>query len=1237
MLQGWLTVSAVLFGLALALCILVCDGATEYYVRPTDSLTSTCQGGPCLTLAEYVEQQSEYFTSDVTLKFLPGIHKMNESVSVYGVSNLSLEGLNVFATADEPDTMIDCSPEFSTGGVGFSTGGTGFSFQDAFNVSISGLAFIECVHLPVGATLIFQNVSYMNITRVAILNPFNNAMSLTNVLGHSAITHCLFHYNLSRSDAESHRFFSHVYIRYTEEAANLTANILSITNCTFSNGGGSLTLFFSNSDYGIDINIQNMLTTGSTYADIVISSGIFQSTQLQGPSRLTIRDSIMTSGSERAIFWLTYGDNSNLDLHIFNSHITGYHSGALVLYFYNDVEGIRIVLQKCNISFNDGSVEYAPAFLIRHLPNALQSTITFQNVSFLFNGYSVIEPSQVPAIGILLFSHNVTFSDCTFSGNRGTSISAISSSFNVSGTTHFINNTGYRGAGLAFDRESFMTVNNTNILFQDNFVSNVGGAVFVEGRLEVLSVAHDINNLPTCFFQLPGISDAIDHHRITFHFVNNTAVNGGNDIYGAAFDQCNADITSIIDVPSGTRFLSSIFHFQSSGSVTSQIASDPTRVCLCTNGLPDCTLVIASQTYFPGEVFVISAAVVGDRFGTVNGTVYAQFLPQNGIGSSASLGELQQSQGVGHSDCTSLRYSVQSARNMETLVLTATTITVQNFVNSITLREALLHYYSQQRINTDLLSFPVYITITLHPCPLGFVLSGQPGKCDCDPQLQKNNIPCNITLQTVQRSSTVWVNASFDGNISIGVIVHNFCPLGYCKPDTVNVDLEDPNSQCAFNHSGILCGGCQTGLSLALGSAQCLPCPNSYLALLIPFAVAGFALVVFLKVLNLTVSVGTINGLVFYANIVSANYAFFFPPGTVNFLTVFISWINLDLGFETCFFDGLNSYGKVWLQFVFPIYVWTIAGLMIVFAHYTSVGVKVIGSNSVQVLATLFLLSYTKLLRTIISVLSFTELVFPDGSHTLVWQFDGNVPYLGKQHTPLFIVALLFLLFISLPLTGVLFFGQFLQRFTKYRTRRLVLRLKPFFDAYFGPFKDRHRYWVGALLLIRGILYVIFAAYTNSVSNSNSLVITVTVLALLSYTILVGSTYRKWYLSALETAFILNLGILAGGTLYVQLSKGDQAALVYTSTSISVAMFIGIIIWHVYKRLQDYKLVIKIKSIAVKSRQNAKSVQSTNSATSSLIGLSDSEVPRPHLVQEIPHRAINFSELREPLLAEEEN
>lgn len=78
-------------------------------------------------------------------------------------------------------------------------------------------------------------------------------------------------------------------------------------------------------------------------------------------------------------------------------------------------------------------------------------------------------------------------------------------------------------------------------------------------------------------------------------------------------------------------------------------------------------------------------------------------------------------------------------------------------------------------------------------------------------------------------------------------------------------------------------------------------------------------LVAGLMILSNTVSMGTINGPIFYANIVMANTAIFFPDKATNtFLSWFITWLNLDLGIETCFYNGLDAYVKTWLQFIFP-------------------------------------------------------------------------------------------------------------------------------------------------------------------------------------------------------------------------------------------------------------------------------------------------------------------------------
>ena len=187
-----------------------------------------------------------------------------------------------------------------------------------------------------------------------------------------------------------------------------------------------------------------------------------------------------------------------------------------------------------------------------------------------------------------------------------------------------------------------------------------------------------------------------------------------------------------------------------------------------------------------------------------------------------------------------------------------------------------------------------------------------------------------------------------------------------------------PDQQCNDNHAGILCGACSNNFSYVLGTSKCKQCTKPWIASIIPLvAVAGIALVVGLMFLNLTVTVGTINGLIFYANIVRANNSLFFLQSiSKSILSMFIAWLNLDLGIEMmCFYNGLDAYSKTWFQFLFPLYIWFILSAIIVVSHYSSHISRLVGNNAVQVLATLFLLSHAKLLRIIITAFSSTVLV----------------------------------------------------------------------------------------------------------------------------------------------------------------------------------------------------------------------------------------------------------------------
>ena len=84
-----------------------------------------------------------------------------------------------------------------------------------------------------------------------------------------------------------------------------------------------------------------------------------------------------------------------------------------------------------------------------------------------------------------------------------------------------------------------------------------------------------------------------------------------------------------------------------------------------------------------------------------------------------------------------------------------------------------------------------------------------------------------------------------------------------------------------------------------------------------------------------------------------------------------------------------------------------LVGIIIILGNRYPWAARLFGTNPVAVLATLFLLSYAKLLNVLIAALSFTFLNYPDGSDVAVWLYNGNIGYLKGKHIPLLMAALL--------------------------------------------------------------------------------------------------------------------------------------------------------------------------------------------------------------------------------------
>ena len=311
-------------------------------------------------------------------------------------------------------------------------------------------------------------------------------------------------------------------------------------------------------------------------------------------------------------------------------------------------------------------------------------------------------------------------------------------------------------------------------------------------------------------------------------------------------------------------------------------------------------------------------------------------------------------------------------------------------------------------------------------------------------------------------------------------------------------------------------------------------------------------LVLLLFILNLTVTDGTISAFILYVNIISINTPVFFPK-TGNFTPAytFISLANLDLGIQTCFYNGMDDYAKMWLQLVFPFYLIFIATSLIITSRYSTTIQRLTARRALPVLATLFLLSYTKILLIVCSVLfSYSKVIHLPGVRVVtLWSIDPNVPLLGVRFITLIIMcSILFLILI--PFNIILLFIRTLSRFT------LTTKFKPLLDAYQGPYKDKMYYWVGLQLVLRVVLFAV-----SSLDRNINLIIGIILIILIEAIHGAVRPFKSEVKNYHEQIFTVNILILFAVTQYSQ----DTTNMIAVNAMIGLATihFILIITYHI--------------------------------------------------------------------------
>ena len=464
------------------------------------------------------------------------------------------------------------------------------------------------------------------------------------------------------------------------------------------------------------------------------------------------------------------------------------------------------------------------------------STVLFNGTNNFINNSVVNDVGHGGAIyainnNALNFSGTSNF--VNNSAARGGAIcTSINNALTFNGTIYFTNNghsggevhtlNGYTSGGVYIGIKSTISIlPHTTVYWEKNHATH-GGAIYVQDASPTSYCTQVSSYLPKeeCFFQLPGqnLSNGID---VQLLFKNNYADDAGSVLYGGAIHNCN--LSHGLDSYSSGKVFDMIVHNNDTDyNTTSKISSDPIYTCLCKT--LDCSY-IAPRTVYPGETFQVSVTAVGQRYGTVSSGVISKIdqslTPGDDLPDSQRLQQAK-------STCTNLNYTLFSLAQTVKIKLHAEGSPCSNF--------------------GDIYILDIHVNLN-QTCPPGYNISLSNKSCVCKPRLAIYTHQCHITngMEQITRDSHQQFWVGYD-NQSDGLILHPLCPFDYCVSHKVVITLNNTDTQCAYNRSGLLCGHCKEGYSLILGVSQCRQCTNSHLVLLIPFAVMGVSLVFLLLV-----------------------------------------------------------------------------------------------------------------------------------------------------------------------------------------------------------------------------------------------------------------------------------------------------------------------------------------------------------------------------------------------------
>ena len=1155
------------------------------YVLPDNSAsTVSCPSQPCATLSQYVLDNGTLpVVSNVEYHFLPGEHHVPANIILVNLQNFSIIG--TINNSSSPVVLVGCLQWYV------------INIIDSQFVTINNVMIKHCSFLPENKARIFTNLRLSCCFSCKIQDVIFIQYGLLgyNLIGNSYLYNikiiqfsqlCCQEISLQYSACQSQN-------NYSDYIHNVTINQIFINGFKLSKV--SLYINFDFSMYNLKIFLQNSYFYNMNHTAL----------QVRGRYHLTTKEILV----ENCTFKFIIGYVAiRIKVLPFNRNIT-----FINCEFHYNGRVIEINIQLCQYGAGECEISNNNATFPMIITNASFVGCKFTNNSL---GLLFIE-NKTPALGkvtillrslkishnyldlkannhlILLVNMNVHIAGIfrvTDNRNKFSIAHFLSCDILLSGKILFRNN--YCAQVILLDTY-IKVMEYTNITFKDNIYYD--NAISLKKNEEEYHQPH-----PFCFIQYIAMNEnlkpknMLSHYSVTFTNNYCQRLPSNYDIINIngsrLHSQNNSESIPFCHYFSHCKWLSyGAFYGTDPETVNRQIVSINDQscsyrkhICYCSQRRNvNCSINILGIVH-PGQTLQTDLC---STYSDDNNTIlYAEVNNINLPNSACKIADQSKLINIIGYQSSTVNYTIISNINKPDNNKCKLFLTATPFLNKI---------------------YDVFY-VELLPCPIGFTL--QNGICNCDPILPASIDKCYIDYSTISRPANTWITAPSQTNNT--KYLTSECPMDYCLPYSSNVNLLHPDLQCQFNRTGILCSQCQHHLSMVFGSSRCMECTNVHILITILVLVAGIVLVVSIYLLNLTVTNGTINGIIFYANIVSINDSVFLLNENVfTPLRIFISFANLDLGIETCFYNGMDSYAKMWLQFFFPFYLIIIAMLIIITSRYSYRILRLTYSRSLPVLATLFLLSYTGVLRTVLKVLfSYSTVThLPSGLKQIVWSIDASVPLFGIKFTILFITCLALFL-ILIPFNITLLFTRYLLQF------KVINRFKPLLDAFQGSYKDRYYYWAAVHITLRSIFFGLFGFQIKA------RLITAT-LILIFFTVCHGYVHpcKNKLVNIQELLLLINLTMMYA----VSYQSSESIFSIFSNVMISLAFiqFCTIVVYHFLTYTCHCDIANKIKI--------------TKQMIQCVLMNKESQILHNLQLLDIPERTYNYNEYQDGLISDD--